>query len=175
MSPSLCILTLHTWVRKRQNRGRRKLSLEFPTNPGRWMEANTCCRDRIPNCRALKACVGPSTPRGLTAAPQLLPRLSPCPGLQLGEQRAGGLEERGQHQQSWGGGWWHQVVARAGMGNPRSEHLTCGVELPHVHQQPLDTSGVSGSPALQGKASVGLNLWGSVLREPWELAQAAAC
>lgn len=59
------------------------------------------------------------------------------------------------------------------MGNPRSKHLPCGVEPPYV--QPLATSGVSGSPTLQGKAFVGLSLWGSVLREPWELAQATAC
>lgn len=60
-------------------------------------------------------------------------------------------------------------------GNSRCEHLTCGVEPPHVQQPAPGHQRGLRSPALRGKDFVSLSLWGSVLKEPWELAQAAAC
>lgn len=100
-----------------------------------------------------------------TAASQALP------WPVAGGQGAGGLEECGHHQQNRRGGWWHQVRARAGMGTP-------GVSTsPAVWSHPMSSSHQRGlrNPALRGKGFVGLSLWGSVLKEPWELAQAAAC
>lgn len=67
----LCVQsnTPQTQVRKRQNRGSRNLSPEFPTNPDRWIEVNTCCRSRMPKYTALKTSLWALAPCGVLLQP----------------------------------------------------------------------------------------------------------
>ncbi|XP_063210940.1 uncharacterized protein LOC134524674 [Chroicocephalus ridibundus] len=114
--------------RKRQNRDRRNLSLEIPTNADRWIEVNACCRVRMLKYTALKTSLWARQPVGSDRSPTAPSRATPCAGLGLER----GLGQGGQRQQGRAGRRRHQLRTWAGVGNLNSERL--GVEKPHVGQ-----------------------------------------